>query len=180
MRQHLIALFVVSAIGFVGLWGLDALYLQPLRAADGRVDDLSQQLDALREREFVARGDLAALGGVEVATESHLVIAAPDVSAATARFQEYARSAVAQMNGVTASSQVAVTDLAGGYSKVSVLLRMRFAEPQLLEFLRKVETDSPPVLVESLEVRPLPISGDPRSLDVVATLSGFYGGSGAP
>jgi hypothetical protein len=180
MRQRLIILAVVATIALLGFWTLDRLYVEPMRAAEVRVAELSEQLAALRERELAARKDRAELSDTERARHPNLAIAAPDLATATARFQEYARASVAETGGVTASSQTAIAGLPGGYSKVSVLLRLRFAEAQLLEFARKIETDSPPVVIEALEVRPLPIAGDSRPLDVTATISGFYGGADAP
>jgi hypothetical protein len=43
----------------------------------------------------------------------------------------------------------------------------------LLAFLRVVELQQPIVLVEGLTVRPLPVAGDDRPLDVTATLTEF-------
>lgn len=179
MRGRIILVLSCVAIVLLAYWGLDRVYFAPLEAADRQVDDLSQQLDALRKREQLARRDRAALSGAEAPPQLSLVEGEIDVGAATARFQEYARASVAQSGGLTISSQVTVAELTGGYSKVSVLLRTRFAEQQLLEFARKIETNLPPVIFESLEIHPLPIPGDAHPLDVTATLSGFYGNADA-
>jgi hypothetical protein len=174
-------ILILSCVGITLLvyWGLDRIYFAPIEAAAQRAVDLSHQLATLRERELLAQRDQAALSGDEAPPQLSLVDGDLDIDAVTARFQEYARASVAQSGGLTISSQVTVAELTGGYSKVAVLLRMRFAERQLLAFARKIETDSPPVVFETLEIRPLPISADSHPLDVTATLTGFYGNADA-
>lgn len=174
MRDRLILLVSCAALALLVYWGLDRIYFAPLQAADVRLAELSSQLDALKEREISARRDHAALRDVGALPKFSFVEREADIGAVTAQFQEYVRASVAEFGGTTASSQVMVAELDGGYSKISVLLRMRFAEWQLLEFARKVETDSPPVVFETLEVRSLPIAADSHPLDVTATLTGFY------
>lgn len=178
MRNRIILLlFVVAAVSLAG-WAVEHAYLAPTRVAGERIADLSTQLAALREREASARREQAALAGAPAQPRADLVERA-DIGAAAAQFQEYARAALAESDGLALSSQVMVSEITDGYSKVSVLLRMRIAEQQLLEFTRKVETQSPPIVFDSLEVRLMPVSPDTRVLDVTATLGRFYGGADA-
>ncbi len=174
----LLGLAIVVVLSLL-YWSVDRFYLVPLATADQRIADLTGQLAALRERENLARTEQTSFGGGGPASASSLVERSPDSGAASSQLQEYARAAVAQSDGLAASSQVMVSEIGGGYSKVSVLLRLRIGEPQLLEFLRKVETRSPPVMFDSLEVRLVPTSPDSRPLDVTATLSGFHGNADA-
>jgi hypothetical protein len=179
MRNRIILLLCVVGAILVAGWAVEGAYPAPARVASERIADLSTQLTALRERELSARREQASLGRDPAQQQIDLVSRA-EIGAAGTQFQEYARAAVAESDGLALSSQVLVTDIAEGYSKVSVLLRMRIAERQLLEFTRKVETQSPPIVFDSLEVRLLPMSPDSRVLDVTATLGRFYGGVDAP
>lgn len=178
MRSRIVVLLVtVVAIVLVG-WAVAQTYFAPLRIADDRIAELSTQLASLRERELSARREQAALARTPARTQADLV-ARGDAGTAGTQFQEYARAAVAASDGLALSSQVLITEIAEGYAKVSVLLRMRIAERQLLEFTRKVEIETPPVVFDSLEVRLMPMSPDSRTLDVTATLSRFYGATDA-
>ncbi|OEO31853.1 hypothetical protein VW23_014345 [Devosia insulae DS-56] len=178
MRNRIVLLLVVAVAVFLAGWAVERVYLAPGRAADERIADLSTQLAALRERELSARREQAALTGAPVQPQADLVARADSATAGT-QFQEYARAAVAEADGLALSSQVLVSEVAEGYAKVSVLLRMRIAERQLLEFARQVETESPPIVFDSLELRLMPVSPDSRVLDVTATLGRFYGGADA-
>ncbi len=178
MRNRIVLLLVAAMAVFLAGWMVERLYLAPVRGADERIADLSTQLTALRSRELSARREQAALAGAPAKPQIDLVARA-DIGAAGTQFQEYARAAVAAADGLALSSQVVVTPIAEGYAKVSVLLRMRIAERQLLEFTRKVETEVPPVIFDSLEVRLMPVSPDSRVLDVTATLARFYGATDA-
>lgn len=178
MRSRIVVLLVaVVAILLVG-WVVEQTYFAPVRIADDRIAELSEQLASLRTRELSARREQAALTGTPAQAQADLVVRG-DAGTAEAQFQEYARAAVAEADGLALSSQVIVTEVAEGYAKVSVLLRMRIAERQLLEFTRKVEIETPPVVFDSLEVRLMPMSPDSRTLDVTATLSRFYGSTDA-
>lgn len=179
MRSRIILLLVVVAAVFLAGWVVEHAYFAPVRVADERIAELSTQLAALRERELSARREQAALAGAPASPQTDLVGRA-DLATAGTQFQEYARAAVAQADGLALSSQLLVTEVAQGYAKVSVLLRMRIAERQLLQFVRKVETESPPIVFDSLELRLMPVSPDSRVLDVTATLGRFYGGADAP
>lgn len=175
MRNRLVLLFCVAGAILLAGWAIESAYLAPTRTASERVVDLSAQLTALRERELSARREQAALTSIPMQPLIDLV-ARTEIGAAGTQFQEYARAAVAESGGLALSSQVMVSDVAEDYSRASVFLRMRIAERELLEFIRKVETQSPPIVFESLEVRLMPVSPDTRVLDVTATLSRFYGG----
>lgn len=178
MRSRIVALLVaVVAILLVG-WAVEQSYLAPVRSGDERIAELAGQLAALQERELSARRKQAALTGTSAQPQADLVVRG-DAGTAGAQFQEYARAAVAEADGLALSSQVIVAEVAEGYAKVSVLLRMRIAERQLLQFTRKVEIETPPIVFDSLEVRLMPMSPDSRTLDVTATLSRFYRGTDA-
>lgn len=172
-KRFILPLVAIISALLLG-WAVELVYLAPLRDADARIADLSTQLVALRERELSVRRERVSLAGTSGGAAGGLVARA-DVATAAAQFQEYARAAVAEADGVALSSQVLVAQVAESYSKVSVLLRMRIAERQLLQFVRKVEIEAPPVVFDSLELRLMPVSPDSRALDVTATLGRFYG-----
>lgn len=179
-RSRLTLLVIVAMIASLGYWAADGLYLTPSRLAQLRIAQLAEQLSDLERRRLQSTRDLAQWQQPSDAPSLILTDATSDVITATTRLQESSRNAAVAADGIVTSSQTIVSELPGGLSKLSVLLRMRFAESGLLGFFRQVESASPPLIVESLDVRPLPILGDARPLDVVATISGFYGGSDAP
>ncbi|MBI4924138.1 MAG: hypothetical protein HY834_20575 [Devosia nanyangense] len=174
MIRDRLVLVVLLSLGLTAIgWGADGFYFGPVRDAVVRIQALSGELASLTQRRTRAEFDLRAASerGGEI---NGLALRDDDASSAAARFQETIRNAVLQFGGAAMSSQSVSTDLGGGYLKVSVLLRARFDEAGLLAFLRANELSQPPILVESIETYSLPQPGDPRPLDVTATLSEFH------
>ncbi len=148
------------------------LYFGPAQAMAQQEAVLSTQLDDLETRIVRNRRELAAAGSTE--TAEGLVVSSGQVADTAAHLQESMRALISQFDGSAMSSQSVVTDLGGGYSKVSVLLRARFGEMALLTFLRAVELQQPVILVDNLSIHLLPVNADGRPLDVTATLTEFH------
>ncbi len=172
MRERLLLVVACVAVAALAFATLTQLYLAPVLAMSRQTEALTAQLGDVTARIARAKQELATTATtVSVAT---MLISGEPVADTAAHLQENARAQVAQFAGAAMSSQSIVTDMGGGYSKVSVLLRARFSEVALLAFLRAVELQQPTVLVEGLVVRPLPVASDDRPLDVTATLTEFH------
>jgi hypothetical protein len=161
---QVIALLTVAAAVY---WTVAFFYAAPRRDLDDRASALVDQLAELSRRGTDAKRALE----TPVSQVQMNLVTTADPAEAGATLQEQTRDAVAQVGGVTNSSQSANVDLGGGYTKLSVLLRARFDEGGLLAFLRRRESSRPAVYFESLEVHQQPLPGETRTLDVTATLS---------
>lgn len=178
MRERLLLIAACVVVVALAYAVLTQLYFAPAQAMSQQAQTLATQLQDVTARAARAKQQLTTTAATEsVAT---MLITGEPVADAAAHFQENARAQVAQLAGAALSSQSIVTDMGGGYSKVSVLLRARFSEAALLAFLRGVEAQQPIVLVEGLTVRPLPVVGDDKPLDVTATLSEFHADATPP
>lgn len=172
MRERLILIVVCVIVIALVYAGLTQLYFAPAQTMSQQTQALAAQLEDVTARVGRARRELATTATTESIA---LMVTTGEPGADTAaHFQETARAQVAQSGGAAVSSQSVTSDLGGGFAKVSVLLRARFREAALLTFLRAVELQQPIMLVENLAVRPLPVAGDDRPLDVTATLTEFH------
>ena len=174
----ILAAICLSLLATAGV-AVDIFYFGPLRISDERIAVLSDQLNALRARERGVREALTALP-IETGEADTIVESSSDVATELAHFQQSARDSVAAVGGEATSSQALQSDLGNGLTKLSVLLRGRFDEKGLMNFLRTAESAEPIILVDSLDVRLTPISGSPQPLDVTATLVKFHADVATP
>lgn len=174
MRERLA--LAIAVVGFLALagWGIEAGYLAPTRSSETQAASLAVDLDQVETRLARARSELAINNAKPVPPTGTLLDIGPAVSASSERLQGAVRSAVAASGGQTLSSQTGTADLSGGYTKIALLLRARFDEAGLLAFLRQVESETPVIVVDELDVQQLSMPGDSRQLDVTASLFGVH------
>ena len=172
-------LLVLLAIGVVGWWA-NITYFAPAQRAEERIAIQRDTLLELRTRQAAATEMLKQVSAPVVDLALIADLAPGGASAAAVRFQEETQKAIAAAGGLALSSQLVSGDLGGGYTKISLLLRARFDESEMLTFLRDRESSSPIILVDSLEVHSLPLPGDARPLDLTATLVRFHADVASP
>ena len=172
-RDHLLVPLAIIMVVAVAAGVVGTLYLGPRQAALAEADDRRAQLADLVARVGRLRSELAADAGPTSMAPGAVAIGQPPAEAA-AQLQEQARRQVVQWGGAALSSQTVTSDLGGGYTKISVLLRARFDEIGMLAFLRDMEQRQPLITVEALTVRPLPVGAGVQPLDVSATLAEFH------
>lgn len=149
----------------------DLLLFAPLRAADLEIEALRQGLEAVDSRLSSASTALAASSG---ALPSGIARIGGDQSMVESDFQEQVRAQLVSVDAMTLTSQVVTTTIGGKYHKVSLTLHAQLAENSLLAFLEQVRQVRPLVVVETLDMSPVPYSTDARNLDVSATLTMFH------
>ena len=168
MNRHL-ALAVVLAASVSAIAVAGYLALHPIWHADQQIAALGDELRASRQRLTQASTEIASLGDRK--DQLRLLVDAGDPATVSASLQEQARNAIASTGGQLISAQAMVVDLGGGFHKASLLMRARVDEATLLAFLRAREFAVPPVVVELLEILPMPGSPGVQSLDVNMILS---------
>jgi hypothetical protein len=147
-------------------------FFAPAREVDLRMASVQEDIVAVRQRLTTTTTTLdSMLNGVAMDAS---MTTGGDSAAVAVSLQEQTRATLNNLGGRTLSSQVVVTELGGGYRKVSLLLQVELTEQSLLSFLAQTEAARPKVLVESLNVRILPVPADALPLDVTATLTTFY------
>jgi hypothetical protein len=162
-------------------WSADAAYFGPAQTAADQVANSRATLLELSKRQAEVARSLKRHSPSVPPMASLADMSTGGAQAAAAQFQEQTRAAIETTGGLALSSQVAIFALEGGHTKISLLLRARFDELGLLNFLRERESAKPVVLVDNLEVRPLPpLPGESRPLDLTATLTKFHSDDAAP
>jgi hypothetical protein len=149
----------------------ELMLFAPLRATDLEIEALRRNLEAIDNRLSSASAALADTAGT---LPSGIARIGGDPSIVESDFQEQVRGQLTMVDAMTLTSQVVPTDILGDYRKVSLLLHAQLAEASLLAFLEQVRQARPLVIVETLDMSPLPYSTDARNLDVSATLTMFH------
>jgi hypothetical protein len=157
----------------------DLLVGAPYRANAGRISNLEADLVDMTLRLDEARRRLTLGNAQEPLDVAQLVTPGPNSAAALAALQERVRRTVAAHSGQALSTVGSLSEADDGLSQLTVGLTGRFEEMALFEFLRELEGGTPPIIVEGLTVRPLPVPGGPP-LDVSVTLVSFAVNDNAP
>ena len=161
------ALVVILLLGAA----VDLVLLGPAREIDRRITSVREDLEIVQRRVAAATSRLkASTNGV--ATDAAIAVGG-DPAEVVAGLQEQTRTTLGILAAMTLSSQVVTTELGGGYRRVSLLLHAQLTEQSLLSFLQRTEAVLPLVLVESLDVRMVPVPTGTLPLDVTATLTTF-------
>jgi hypothetical protein len=174
-----LVLLVVLVLGVVAIGAMvDLLLLEPHRTGAERIASLQLQLDEVAARIDDAKRRLAEPAAAEPIDIAQLAIASGDGAAALASLQERVRNSVAAHGGQALSTVGAIAGPVDGVSRLTVGLSGRFEEAQLFAFLSELESGTPPLVVDAVTVRPLPVPGG-LPLDVNVTLLSFAVGTDA-
>lgn len=177
--RRLVILLCVGLGCLATLTVADLLVGTPYRANVDRISNLAAELADMTLRLDQAQRRLALGTAKEPLDMAQLVMPGADGAAALAALQERVRRTVDVHNGQALSTVGALSEAANGLSQLTVGLTGRFEERALFEFLREIEGGTPPIIVDGLTVRALPVPGGPP-LDVSVTLISFGGSSVAP
>lgn len=157
----------------------DLLVGAPYRANADRISAVAAERAAISVRLEDAQRRLALGSSKHPFDVTRLLTSGANGSAALAALQERVRRTVTAHNGQTLSTVGSLSVAADGLSRLTVGLSGRFDETAMFEFLRELEGGTPPILVDALTVRPLPVPGGPP-LDVSVTLVSFGISGDAP
>ena len=173
-----LALLACAFIGLAAIFGLgNLLVAAPYRATAERIASSQLELEGVMRRVENARRSLAAANNAAPMDVARLATTG-DSATALAALQERVRRTVAAHGGQALSTVGSAAEPAGGVSRLAVGLTGRFDEAALFAFLRELEGGTPPILVDSLSVRPMPVPGQ-LPLDVSVTLVSFAAGRDA-
>ena len=156
----------------------DLLVGAPYRANAGRISNLEAELTNMTLRLDEARR-LALGNAKEPLDVAQLLTPGANSATGLAALQERVRRTVAAHGGQALSTVGSLSEAADDLSQLTVGLTGRFEERALFEFLRELEGGTPPIIVDGLTVRPLPVPGGPP-LDVSVTLVSFGVSGNAP
>jgi threonine dehydrogenase-like Zn-dependent dehydrogenase len=142
----------LAAAGIAGAYGGVRVLLIPLDTHGQRVALAQTEFDGLTSRR---EATLAALAAVPPA------ISGPDaridrsgsVADALQSFQEAVRTALAAAGGEPVVSQTGIDKGADSLTTLRLLIKARLTEPALMTFLRQVESATPKIATDSLELR---------------------------
>lgn len=175
-----LVLLLCAGLGCLAILTIaDLLVGAPYRVNADRIASLEADLAGMTMRLDEARRHLALGNAKEPLDMAQLVTPGVNDAVALAALQERVRRTIAAHNGQALSTVGSLSGAADGLSRLTVGLTGRFDEAALFEFLRELEGGTPPVIVDGLTVRPLPVLGGPP-LDVSVTLVSFGGGGDAP
>lgn len=177
MQRLVLLMCLVLGVAAAGAM-LDFLVLEPHRAEAERIASLQLELGGVEARIEDAKRRLTASASAEPLDLARLATAGADGDAALATLQERVRNAVAAHGGQALSTVGAVAEPSAGVSRLTVGLSGRFEEASLFAFLSELESATPPLVVDALTVRPLPVPGG-LPLDVTVTLVSFHVGADA-
>jgi len=167
------AIMACILLGLAAVIGLgDLLVVSPYRANAKRIAALQLELAGLTERVAGAKRRLAATNSDEPIDVAQLTMPGDDPAGALAALQERVRRSVTLHGGQALSTVGSLADASLDVSRLAVGLNGRFEEAALFAFLRELEGGTPPLLVDGLTVRALPVPGEPP-LDVNVTFVSF-------
>lgn len=170
MIRTLALIGVTAILALAVMSAIDLAYFKPRSLAQAEISETRQALLDFDSRLQDAHAELARLQAARQTYHGDLVLKLEPVAAEPWLLGRI-RQSVAATGGMASATQTASTPLSGQHDKLSLLLRVGFEEQGLLNFIKQVESGSPPLLIESLSVQPTNVAQGQRSLDVTATIS---------
>lgn len=169
------ALLIIALLG-IGYVLAELLYFGGLRSAlaaraqqEAQLADLADRVGELRTRLAVLPPELADPGSATIAFVSE------SAEQSVIALQELVNNAVAAVNGTPLALQAGQIPGDQNLVRMTVLLRARFSEAALLDFVRQIELSPVPIVVETLDVQ-APVAGQAieTGLDVTAVMGALH------
>jgi hypothetical protein len=146
-----IVFLVLVAAGLAGAYGVARLLIMPVETEGQRVLLAQTELEGLTTRRDTTLAALAALPQISSRPDGRIDSSA-SVTDALQAFQETVRASLAAAGGEPVVSQTGVDKGADGLSTLRLLIKARLTESALMTFLRQVESTSPKIATDSLEL----------------------------
>lgn len=169
-------LLIVAAVVLLGplAWVTETQLLDPARLAEASIGPLVKEIEGLRERRAGVEREIAALRQPSAFAATPLTYAAAGGDPGVTRLQEEIHGLILATNGVLVSSQAGNPSHAdGNLTQIQVLVRARFDEADLLEFLGRVGALTPLVGLSAMELGPAGNALDGPPLDFTGVFVAF-------